>query len=185
MSALRPRMQRAVLWAASQPSVIAVSSRTQHHADRLVLRLSGNRTTLSAWLAGVPIVMLTTTGAKSGQPRTLPLLCITAATQPDQFAIIGTNWGQPNRPGWYFNLRRNPEASGVINGVTAIYRAHEAMGDEYAFWWQAAVKIYPAYELYKQRVGDRPIPIMVLAPTNTESVFPAAAPTPHKQEAAP
>jgi F420H(2)-dependent quinone reductase len=76
--------------------------------------------------------------------------------------LIASNWGQDHHPGWYYNLRANPLAKCTIHGATGVYRAHEASGDEYAHYWQRASETYLGYPQYKQRIGERRIPIMVL-----------------------
>ena len=140
-------------------------SRTLHYFDRFVLRLSGGRSTLTGIVTGLPVLFLTTTGAKSGLPRTLPLLFIRDPNNSASFALIASNWGQEHYPAWYFNLKANPNAACSINGQTKKYVAHEAGGDEYEQFWQAATNTYLGYSLYKQRVGEkRRIPIMVLTP---------------------
>jgi deazaflavin-dependent oxidoreductase (nitroreductase family) len=137
-------------------------------ADKAILRLSGGRTTLAALLTGAPIVMLTAIGAKSGQPRTTPLLAIFHPDRPDQFAVVGSNWGQARNPAWYFNLKANPRASCLIRGEQRDYMAREVTGDAYNFWWQAALDTYAGYAVYRERAGERHIPIMVLAPAQNE-----------------
>ena len=74
--------------------------------DREVFRLSRGRTTFSAWISGLPIIMLTTTGARSGQARTLPVL---AWPEHDHLVLIASNFGLPSNPGWYYNLRAEPQ----------------------------------------------------------------------------
>src|SRR5262245_11142078 len=83
-------------------------ARTLHHFDRVAFKLSGGRATLTSALAGLPVVLLTTTGAKSGLPRTFPLLCIRDERSPSTFALVASNWGQTHYPAWYFNLKANP-----------------------------------------------------------------------------
>ena len=147
--------------AASQPGAWLLS-RTLHHVDRAVLKLTCGRTTLTAVLSGTPVVMLTTLGSKSHLPRTLPLLFIRDEGDPKAFAIVATNWGQPHLPGWYFNLKAHPRATGAIRSQIAEYVAHEASGEEYEKYWRQAVDTYFGFQLYRQRVGQRRIPIMVL-----------------------
>jgi F420H(2)-dependent quinone reductase len=66
-------------------------ARTLHHIDRVVYRLTGGRATFASWVAGLPIAMLTTTGAKSGRRHTLPLV---ALPEGDRLVIIASNFGQ-------------------------------------------------------------------------------------------
>lgn len=135
-----------------------------HHFDRAAYRLSGGRATVTSYIAGLPTVVLTTTGAKSGQPRATPLLAIHDPADTRRFALIASNWGQGRHPGWYYNLKANPHASCTIRGVTGAYRAQEAGGEEYDRFWQIASQTYLGYPLYKQRLGQRRIPIMLLEP---------------------
>lgn len=135
-----------------------------HHFDRAFFKLSRGRSTLTSYIAGLPMVVLTTTGAKSGQPRTTPLLAIRDPQDPRRFALIASNWGQDHHPGWYHNLKANPRLVCTLDGVTAPYRAQEASGEEYQRFWQIASQTYFGYPLYKQRVGARRIPIMLLEP---------------------
>ena len=142
-----------------------ILSRTLIHFDQVFLRLSNNRTTLTSILAGLPIIVLTSKGAKSGLPRTVPLLGIPEETGSNQIALIASNYGQERYPGWYFNLKANPEAQGLIEGQMQDFVAHEAEGEEYDRFWQTAMDIYTGFSKYQERVGDqRHIPILVLTP---------------------
>ena len=137
-------------------------SRTLHHFDRAFLKLTNNKTTLTSILAGVPIVILTSTGAKSGLPRNVPILCIRDESKPSRIAIVASNWGQKHHPAWYFNLKANPRATCSIAGQAGGYIAHEAEGEEYDKFWQAAMDTYLGFPLYQERAGDRHIPIMIM-----------------------
>jgi deazaflavin-dependent oxidoreductase (nitroreductase family) len=137
-------------------------SRVLHQLDRGIFRLSGGRKTLTSYLSGLPMVVLTTTGARSGLKRTTPLVAIRKRTDDTCFALVASNWGQDHHPGWYHNLKANPVVTCTIHGVSRVYRAHEASGQEYDAYWQCASQVYFGYTLYKRRVGDRRIPIMVL-----------------------
>jgi deazaflavin-dependent oxidoreductase (nitroreductase family) len=132
-------------------------SRTIHRIDPLLLRLSGGRLSTAQ---GFPVLLLTTTGAKSGQRRTLPLLYVEHA---DGVAIIASRFGSTKHPGWYHNLRANPRATVEIKGRASEYEARPATEAERAEIWARAVAVYPSYERYKARAG-RKIPIMVLSP---------------------
>lgn len=137
-------------------------ARAAHHLDRPVLRLTGNRAALSSLLAGIPVFTLTTTGAKTGRPRSVPLLGV---REGDTVALFASNFGQARYPAWYYNLRQHPEATLSFDGQTRLYVAREAEGEERAAYWRRAVEIYPGYALYEQRIGDkRHVPVMVLEP---------------------
>lgn len=138
-----------------------IFSYTFHHIDRPLLQATDGRFALSSLLGGLPIVILTTTGAKSGQPRAIPLIAI---PDGEKIFLIASNWGGKNYPAWYHNLRANPRATVTYGGKTRAFVAHEANGKEYETYWQRAVDLYKGYALYKTRTGGRPIPIMVLEP---------------------
>lgn len=132
---------------------------TAHRLDRPVLRFSNSRTSLTSILTGLPVLTITTIGAKSGQPRTLPLLSI---PDGDDFILIASNFGQHHHPAWYYNLRAHPEAQVQLKGQTTTYIAHETDGDERQRCWRRAVELYPGYAAYAERTGGRRIPVMVL-----------------------
>jgi deazaflavin-dependent oxidoreductase (nitroreductase family) len=136
-------------------------ARVLRGADRLTLRLSGGRTTLTSLLTGVPVMWVTSTGAHSGQPRTRPLLPIRDDGRPGRFALIASNFGQHHFPAWYYNLKKNPRATCLVDGRPAQFRAHEAAGEEYERFWRYATNTYFGYSLYRKRAGRR-IPIIVL-----------------------
>lgn len=134
--------------------------------DHWWFRRSGGSSLLTSLFVDVPTVMVTTIGAKSGLPRSTPLLAISSDQSPSSFALIATNFGQESYPAWYFNLKANPRAVCTWNGVTRTYQAHEASGEEYETYWQLAIQAYFGYSLYRQRIHHRHIPIMVLTPVD-------------------
>lgn len=138
-----------------------VFARTLHHLDRLTLRLSGGRSTVAAVLGGLPLMTLTTIGAKSGQPRTVPLIGI-----PDgrNIILIASNWGQARHPAWYHNLRAHPEVMVTVNGRSLPYTARQLDGAERERCWQKAAATYTGYTAYVLRAGSRQIPVILLIP---------------------
>lgn len=141
--------------------VIWLFSRALRPLDRGVFRISGGRSTLVSLLTGLPVVMLTTTGARSGQVRTLPVLGI---PDGDRIVVLASNWGQERHPAWYHNLRADPRASVTAGGLTTPVRASEAAGEERDRQWSRALEYYPVWRIYQSRAGDRRIPIVVLTP---------------------
>lgn len=140
-----------------------IFSRLLHHIDNLVLRLTKGKRSAAAILANVPIVSLTAIGAKSGQPRTVPLLGV---PDGESFVLIASNWGQKHYPAWYYNAIANPKVQLTIDGVTREYVAVEIEDEaEQARVWQNAVEIYAGYDQYRQRASHRRIPILRLMPT--------------------
>jgi deazaflavin-dependent oxidoreductase (nitroreductase family) len=135
--------------------------RVLHHVDRPVNRLTRGRHTLTSALSGLPVVLLTTTGAKSGQPRTVPLVAI---PMQDELAIIASNFGQERHPAWYYNLRAHPEAEIVIHGVRRKVRGIEADGERRDRVWQEGLRVYPGFDQYERRASHRDICVFVLEP---------------------
>lgn len=140
-------------------------ARVLHHIDRPVHRLTRGRATFASLLAGMPVVMLTTTGAKTGEPRTVPVLGIpTGAT----VAIIASNYGQRRHPGWYHNLRAHPDAEVEIRGERRRVLAVEADDERRAQIWQQGLRIYPGFGQYERRAAHRRITVFVLEPGNPD-----------------
>jgi deazaflavin-dependent oxidoreductase (nitroreductase family) len=143
-----------------------LSARVMHHLDKLVLRLSNGRSTAASLLTGLPILALTTTGAKSGQPRTTPLVAIPFGE--NQLVIIASNWGQQKHPAWYYNILAHPQVTVTRDGRSQPYLARVTEGVEREACWQTAVQTYPGYNAYKQRT-TRQIPVILLTPAaNTD-----------------
>ncbi len=142
-------------------------SRLASRADRLLLRLSGSRTTLTGLLTGLPMVLVDTVGRRSGIRRTIPLLCIRLPAQGGSFAVIASNWGKARHPAWYGNIKAHPQVSCTTAGETRVYLAHEAIEAEYTACWQAASRVYPGYLRYKEWAGERRVPILVFVADGT------------------
>jgi deazaflavin-dependent oxidoreductase (nitroreductase family) len=135
----------------------------QEPLDRLGYRLTGGATTASSWLAGVEIAMLTTTGAKSGRPRTLPVLAI---PDGDDTLLIASNFGRPRNPAWYHNLRANPRARIVVDGIGRDVVAHELDGADRERGYRRGEEIFPGFINYR-RWTDRQIPVFRACPTKS------------------
>lgn len=137
-------------------------ARTLHRVDGPVFRLTKGKHTLSSLVTGLPVVMLGTTGARSRETRTVPVLGM-----PDgaRLIVVASGYGQSDKPpAWYFNLRAYPEATVTVDGVAHSVLAHEAEGEERERLWRLAVEIYPGFIDYQKRVDGRSIPVMVLSP---------------------
>ena len=155
------RLQRLVWKVSSSRPGAWLFAKTLHHIDRLVLRLTRERVTVPGLLAGLPVVTLAATGARTGQRREVPLVGVPSG---DQIAVIGTRFGQPRTPAWYFNLRANPRAEVAYRGRTVPVVAREADGDEREAIWSQGCQIYAGYQAYARRIDHRQIHIMVLEP---------------------
>jgi deazaflavin-dependent oxidoreductase (nitroreductase family) len=130
-----------------------------HQLDNAILKMTKGKHAASAIL-GWPIIQLTTTGAKTGQSRTMPLVGL---FDGEKIALIASSLGRKHNPGWYYNLKVHPECDVEHNGRSQKYTAHEADLQEYEEYWQLALSYYVGYEKYKERAG-RKIPVIVLEP---------------------
>jgi deazaflavin-dependent oxidoreductase (nitroreductase family) len=134
-------------------------ARVLHLIDRPVYRLTKGRHTLASLVSGLPVVMLTTTGARSGLRRTVPVLGLPTE---DGLAVIASNFGQRHHPAWYHNLRANPEGEVTVDGATHSFRAVEARGDRRSRIWQEGLGVYPGWSQYERRAPNREICVFVL-----------------------
>ena len=132
---------------------------TAHHLDKLVARLSGGKLSFVGLAAGLPVVILTTIGAKSREPRTVAVLGIPYL---DGLAVTASNWAVTKNPGWYHNLKANPEATVTIGGDTWTAVARPATPAERDDIWAKGVVFYPAWDKYEDRTGERRIEAFVL-----------------------
>jgi deazaflavin-dependent oxidoreductase (nitroreductase family) len=131
----------------------------QQPVDEFVFRLTGERATLSSLLSGIPVSMLTTTGAKTGKPRTLPVL---ALPDGDDLILIASNFGRPGNPSWYHNLRVDPHAKIVTAGVSRELVAREVSGADRERCYARAEEIFPPFTRYPRWAGKREIPVLRL-----------------------
>ena len=109
----------------------------------------------------LPTLLLTTTGRKSGEPRPLPLIY---GESGDSFVIIASKGGMPTHPVWYLNLEANPECELMVGARSVSARARVAEGAEREQLWKQMAGVYPPYDEYQQRAGERTIPVVVLDP---------------------
>jgi deazaflavin-dependent oxidoreductase (nitroreductase family) len=146
--------------AASRP-IAKIYGVIQQPLDELVYRLTSGTSTASSCLAGVQISMLTTTGANTGLPRTVPVLGL---SDGDDVILIASNFGRPRNPSWYYNLRTNPQATIVHNGTSHRVVARELSGAERTRGYQRGEEIFPTFTAYRRWAGSRQIPVFRLEP---------------------
>ena len=113
------------------------------------------------WREGSTILLLTTTGRSSGEPRTTPLIF---GLDGDNPVIVASKGGAPEHPGWYRNLSKNPEVEVQIKGDRFSARARDAQGEERERLWRMMNGIWRHYDEYQQKT-DREIPVVVLERT--------------------
>jgi len=108
---------------------------------------------------GTTILLLSTRGRSSGVERTTPLI---HRTDGDRWIVVASKGGAPTHPGWFENLRADPDATIQVRGETVPVRALLAAGEERARLWALMAEVWPAYDDYQART-DREIPVVVLA----------------------
>ena len=107
-----------------------------------------------------PVLLLTTTGRKSGKQRTTPLLYLEEA---GQYVIVASVGGAPNHPAWYLNVRDNPTAAIQIGSRRLAVSAKTASPEERERLWALATQMYPQYDDYQAKTS-REIPVVILTP---------------------
>ncbi|WP_137723830.1 nitroreductase family deazaflavin-dependent oxidoreductase [Prescottella subtropica] len=111
-------------------------------------------------MQGKPVIVLTTTGAKSGKLRKTPLMRV---EHDGQYAVVASLGGAPKHPVWYHNIVADPHVELQDGTVKQDMTAREVAGDEKAQWWERAVQAWPDYAEYQKKT-DRQIPVFVLTP---------------------
>lgn len=166
MTGVRPYQQAKVLHrvvrltAATRP-MARLYGVIQHPLDEFVYRWSHGATTATSWLAGVKITMLTTTGARTGLPRTTPVLGL---PDGEDTIVIASNFGRRHNPGWYFNLRADPHATIVVDGLSFEVVARELQGAERDRDYQRGEEMFPGFTRYRGWASNRAIPVLRLRP---------------------
>jgi F420H(2)-dependent quinone reductase len=110
---------------------------------------------------GLPVVIITNVGARSGKVRKTPLMRV---EHDGRYAAVASQGGAPKHPVWYYNFLAHPLVELQDGPDRRDYTARELSGEERAQWWERAVAAFPSYADY-QRKTDRQIPVFVLEPT--------------------
>ena len=121
-------------------------------------RLTGGK--IGRSMMGSKVLLLTTTGRKSGKVSTVPLGYV---DQPGGYLIVASNGGQPTNPGWYYNLKSKPQTTVQIGGKAITAAVEELTGEAHDQAWQKFVAVLPNYANY-QKKATRPIPVIFLRP---------------------
>jgi len=148
MSHTRERLRRFVIRAISR-------------AHGGIYRASGGR--LLGRVAGMPVLLLTTTGRRSGKPRTA---AFTYFRDGADLVVVGSFGGSDLPPAWWLNLQRDARASVLIGGTTSRVTARPATVEEHARLWPLVTTTHPGYASYQERT-TRPVPLVMLTPETT------------------
>lgn len=149
-------------------------ARVRHHATGMrrlsnllarthatIIRLSGGRIRRSfLFTGGMPILVITTTGRKSGQPRPTPLGYLAYG---DAFAVLASNAGSDRAPAWWLNLQANCRAEILVDGVRGLVRARQADETEDDILWRTFARLNPGFDEYRNLTARR-IPVVILEP---------------------
>ena len=153
-NSVQEAMQRAAMTKAGSWTF----QRTLYRIDRPLYRWTKGRITVPDLVTGVPVIMLTTTGAKSGVARTMPVAGIPDAdTDPQGILIMGTNYAQPKTPAWVFNLEAEPRCEVSWRG-----RSAPALADQREEAWARARSYYLGFSAYRERIAHRDVRIFRL-----------------------
>ncbi|GAA3205478.1 nitroreductase family deazaflavin-dependent oxidoreductase [Nonomuraea helvata] len=113
---------------------------------------------------GMPVILLTTLGVKSGKIRKTPLMRV---EHEGRYAAVASLGGAPEHPVWYFNVKAHPHVELQDGPAKQDMKAREVTGAEKAEWWERAVSAYPPYADYQNKT-DREIPVFVLEPLDSD-----------------
>lgn len=127
--------------------------------DRLLFRLSRGRLTTGTGV--VPILLLTTTGRRTGRPRTTPVAYL---RDGQDIVLVASNVGNPGHPQWFLNLQAQPVAQLSIGARTQTYTARVVTGPERDRLWHRLTAHAPTYAMYQARAG-RDLPVLIMTPT--------------------
>jgi deazaflavin-dependent oxidoreductase (nitroreductase family) len=127
-----------------------------------VAQYEGSGGTEGTTLRGMPVIILTTKGAKSGKLRKTPLMRV---EHDGKYAVVASKGGAPEHPVWYYNLLADPHVELQDGPMRADMIAREVTGEEKATWWGYAVAAYPDYADYQKKT-DREIPLFVVEPVS-------------------
>jgi deazaflavin-dependent oxidoreductase (nitroreductase family) len=116
--------------------------------------------TVGGRVGRAPVLLLTTTGRRSGQPRITPLLYL---EDGERLVVVASNGGHPRHPAWFLNLESGPDVDVQVRRGRRGMRARRATPEERAAYWPRLVAMWPSYESYQRRTS-REIPVVVLEP---------------------
>jgi deazaflavin-dependent oxidoreductase (nitroreductase family) len=146
-------------WTPTQERIGSVVVKAMSKANTWVYRLTGGRVG-GRFFGGAPVLLLTTTGRKSGEPRVAPLLYL---EDGDRLVIVASKGGMSHHPLWYRNLVANPDVEVTLGTTTRRMTAHTASPEEKEAYWPRLTAMYPDYASYQART-TRDIPVVVLSP---------------------
>jgi len=164
--------RRAIRWFAATRVGDWLFANVLRRLDGPVYRITSGRHTAANLLSGLPVVQLTTTGARTGQLRTVPVLGIPTTTGR---AVFASNFGRRQQPGWYYNLLAHPGATVTVRGRSTQVHAVEVGGDVRGRLWREGLEIFPGWAAYQNRASGRDIAVFLLVPDEPAPAGPLSA----------
>jgi deazaflavin-dependent oxidoreductase (nitroreductase family) len=138
---------------------LSPTSWVRTHTEKILEKGTTEGTTIN----GMPVILLTTRGAKTGKLRKVPLMRV---EHDGRYAIVASLGGAPKNPVWYYNVLADPHVELQDGTTTSDYIAREVDGEEREQWWERAVAAYPDYAEYQKKTTRR-IPVFVLEPAGS------------------
>jgi len=126
--------------------------------------IEGSGGTDGTVMRGMPVVLLTSVGAKTGRLRKTPLMRV---EHDGEYAVVASLGGAPQHPVWYHNVVATPHVELQDGPARGDYMAREVTGEEKAVWWERSVATFPDYADYQKKT-DRDIPVFVLTPMSDD-----------------
>ena len=130
--------------------------------SKIIDEFRANKGKVSGQFEGAPMLLLTTTGAKSGQARTIPVVYL---PDGDRYLVFASKAGAPTNPDWYHNLVANPQVRAEIGTQTVEYTARVAQGEDRDRIWGEQKRDYPGFADYETKT-TRQIPVVILDPVS-------------------
>jgi len=156
-------LRRTARWIATRPWLTNIRPLVMA-SDKALFKLTKGRVTVVG-IAGMPSLILTVTGRKTGLPRNIALLYV---PDGEDILLVGSNWGDPGHPVWTANLMANPDASVNIRGRTRAVTARQLTSEERAAIWPTLTRTWPVYDSYQSKT-DRELRVFRLTPRPQEA----------------
>ena len=153
-----PEKAAARPWTPTEEKIGSVAVKAMSVANKWIFRATGGKWG-AKFMHGAPVLLLTTTGRKSGEPRVAPLIYL---QDGERLILVASKGGMSHHPAWYLNLEAHPDCEVELPGTAKIpMRAARATDEEKALLWPRLCGIYPDYDDYQART-TRNIPVLIL-----------------------
>lgn len=153
-----PEKAAARPWTPTEEKIGSIAVKAMSVANKWIFRATGGKWG-AKFMHGAPVLLLTTTGRKTGEPRVAPLIYL---KDGERLILVASKGGMSHHPAWYLNLEANPDCEVELPGTAKMpMRAARATDEEKALLWPRLCEIYPDYDGYQART-TRNIPVLIL-----------------------